>query len=157
MSFIDSSSALKSFLTEAQGKIILFVGIGNLLRKDDGTGVYISSHLKETDAIKSLTVEASLENYIGKINRINPDLLVLIDCTELHHQPGHYTMLSPSSFSDHTFNTHNISLHRISEFFPMETLLLAIQPRETSFGESLTPEVKAAADEIITVINHFSA
>ena len=42
---------------------------------DDGVGVYISKRIKTTDNISSLTVEVSIENYIGKINSLNPDIL----------------------------------------------------------------------------------
>ena len=60
---------LKNLLLK-NDKRILFVGIGNLLKKDDGVGVYISSGIYNKLNIEALTVEVSLENYIGKINRI---------------------------------------------------------------------------------------
>ena len=46
--------------------------------------VYISVQGSKINRIgMTLTVEVSLENYIGKINSINPDILVLIDCVEM--------------------------------------------------------------------------
>ena len=69
-------------------KKILFVGIGNLLKKDDGVGVYISTGIKiQTLEYSALTVEVSIENYIGKINILNPDILVLIDCVDMTSFP----------------------------------------------------------------------
>ena len=37
---------------------------------DDGVGVYISRRIKNRGNISSLTVEVSIENYIGKINSL---------------------------------------------------------------------------------------
>jgi len=136
-------------------KRILFVGIGNLLKKDDGAGVYISSGITRKANREVLTVEVSLENYIGKINSIDPDILVLIDCVEMGSAPGTYKLMSVSKIEDSTFNTHNISLRRISEFFTMPVYLLGIQPEKIDFGENMSYIVKEEADKIINIINSY--
>ena len=145
---------LKNLLLNV-GKKILFVGIGNLLKKDDGVGVYISSGLINRRNIEALTVEVSLENYIGKINRIDPDILVLIDCVEMGSVPGTSKLISVSQLHDLTFNTHNISLKRISEFFKMPVYLLGIQPKKIDFGENISYLVMEEAEKIINIINSF--
>jgi hydrogenase 3 maturation protease len=134
-------------------KRILFVGIGNLLKKDDGAGVYISSRIRKKSNIEALTVEVSLENYIGKINSIDPDILVLIDCVEMGSVSGTYKLMSVSQINDLTFNTHNISLKRLSEFFKMPVYLLGIQPEKIDFGENISYLVKEGAEKIINIIN----
>jgi len=131
---------------------ILFVGIGNILKKDDGIGVYISNKIKISDRIQSLTVEQSIENYIGKINSLNPDLLILIDCVNFNKKPGYTDLIPVQQLLDHTTNTHNISLGKISGLFNMPVHVLGIQPQNVSFGEGFTSEVKKSADKIISVI-----
>lgn len=143
---------LKNLLLD-NDKRILFVGIGNLLKKDDGAGAYISSGIIKKANREALTVEVSLENYIGKISNIDPDILVLIDCVEMGSAPGTSKLLSVNNIEDSTFNTHNISLRRISEFFTMPVYLLGIQPEKIDFGENLTYLVKEQADKIISDIN----
>jgi len=143
---------LCQLLTQKEKKI-LFVGIGNLLKKDDGVGVYISNRIKKRENIDSLTVETSIENYIGKINRLNPDILILIDCMDLKSDPGTYKLLELNQIEDITFNTHNISLNRLSDFFKMPVYILGIQPEEIDFGEKITYIVRNIADEIINQIN----
>lgn len=132
---------------------ILFVGVGNLLRKDDGAGVYVSTHINETENIKVLTPEVSIENYIGKINSIDHDTLVLIDCADIKKPPGTWDLIPVEQISDLTFNTHNISLKRLSEFFRNEVLILAIQPETVAFGENLSYIVHEACNKIIEFIN----
>lgn len=136
-------------------KRILFVGIGNLLKKDDGVGAYISSGIFKKAKRDVLTVEVSLENYIGKISNIDPDILVLIDCVEMGSAAGTCKLMSVNKIEDLTFNTHNISLRRISEFFTMPVFLLGIQPEKIDFGENLTYLVKEEADKIISYINSY--
>lgn len=140
-------------LLSNQEKKILFVGIGNLLKTDDGVGVYISRKIKNKGNRSSLTVETGIENYIGKINSLTPEILVLIDCVELKSAPGTFKLLELSQIQDLTFNTHNISLRRLSEFFEMPVFILAIQPENVDFGENISYLVKKIADKIINQIN----
>ena len=144
--------SLKKLLLQPDKKI-LFVGIGNVLRSDDGAGVYICSHIKRSENINTLIVEVSIENYIKKINDLNPDILVLADCADLNQLPGYTQLLPVEHIKDFTTNTHNISLKRISEFFKMEVLVLGIQPASLLFGEKLSRQVKESADRIIESIN----
>ena len=146
------SDRLAELLTGKDRKI-LFVGIGNLLRQDDGIGVYISTRLKETDQIKVITAEVSIENYIGKINSTDHDTLVLIDCVDMKEKPGTCELIHPDRVHDMTFNTHNISLKRLSEFFRNEILILAIQPEKIGFGENLSYIVRDAGNRIIELVN----
>ena len=145
-------SELNKLQSQKDNKI-LFVGIGNLLKMDDGVGVYISRRILNRGTVSSLTVEVSIENYIGKINSLNPDILVLIDCTDMMSVPGTFKLLSLSQIQDLTFNTHSISLKRLSEFFRMPVYVLAIQPEKIDFGENLSYLVKKVADRIINQIN----
>jgi len=149
----ESCRDLSRFLLQNADKTILFVGIGNVLRQDDGVGVHISRQIRESRFISALTVEVSIENYIGKINSINPDILVLVDCMDLGQQPGFFRMVGLENIIDHTFNTHNISLNRLGEFFPMPVRILGIQPHNITFGENLSDPVKETAGEIIRIIN----
>jgi hydrogenase maturation protease len=146
------SDKLAELLT-GKGRKILFVGIGNLLRQDDGIGVYISTRIKERNNIKVITAEVSIENYIGKINSVEHDTLVIIDCVDMQKTPGSFDLIPVARVHDMTFNTHNISLKRLSEFFRNEILILAIQPEKVGFGENLSYIVRDAGNRIIELIN----
>jgi len=138
-------------------KKILFTGIGNVLKSDDGVGVYISHKIKQRENILTLSVEVSIENYIGKINSLNPDILVFIDCVELGLPPGSCKLLQLNEIQDFTFNTHNISLKRISDFFSAPIYILAIQPLSVDFGEKISYIVTKTADDIIEQINNYKS
>ena len=142
---------LKELLDRASR--LLFIGVGNVLKRDDGIGVLISKQIIERPGILSLTVEVSIENYIGKINSLEPDEIVIIDCMELGSPPGSYRLVSLDDVEDITFNTHNISLGRLGDFFEYPSYVLGIQPESLEFGDTLTPHVENAARKIIQQIN----
>jgi hydrogenase maturation protease len=145
-------SGLKNLLSQKDKKI-LFAGIGNVLKRDDGAGVYICNKIYQRGNISSLSVEVSIENYIGKINSLNPDILVIIDCVDIGGPPGNIRLMPVSDIMDMTFNTHNISLNRISEFFRAEVMILGIQPESVDFGENISYLVMSISNEIINLIN----
>lgn len=135
-------------------KRILFVGIGNVLRCDDGAGVYIVNGLMQSTNIVKILVEVSLENYVSTINKIKPDLLVLVDCINFGREPGYTGLLLPEETMETTVNTHNLTLRRVSEFFDMPIFILGIQPSCLEVGEEMTTAVKKSADQIIWLLNH---
>ncbi len=132
---------------------LLFVGVGNVLKSDDGVGVVICRQINETEHIRALTVEVSIENYIGKINSLDPGTIIILDCMELGSGPGSYRLVSLDEVEDITFNTHNISLGRLGDFFDYPTYVLGIQPHTTAFGDELSPPVLKTAGMIIRLIN----
>lgn len=132
---------------------LLFIGVGNVLKCDDGVGVVISNQINERSDICSLTVEVSIENYIGKINSMEPGEIVIVDCMELGGSAGTYRLMALEDVEDITFNTHNISLRRLGDFFHYPTYVLGIQPESVAFGDHLSPRVQATASRIVRMIN----
>jgi hydrogenase 3 maturation protease len=142
---------LKSVICGHERK--LFVGIGNVLRSDDGIGVYIAKQIHEKDKIKTLVVEVSIENYIGKINTIPHDILILVDAVDFKQEPGFFSLFTPDEIQDYTATTHNISLSKLMGFFMSPVLILGIQPQSLSIGEALSEPVRKQADSILKMIN----
>ena len=140
----------------ANANHMLFIGVGNVLKSDDGAGVVISRHIVERPNIRSLTVEVSIENYIGKINSMEPGEIVILDCMELGADPGESRIVALADVEDVTFNTHNISLGRLVDFFNYPTYILGIQPLTLVFGDKLSPPVLKSVNRIISQINQLT-
>ena len=145
-------SSLKRIIRD-HNQLKLFVGVGNVLRSDDGTGVYIAERIKESEHIRVLKAEVSIENYVGKINSIRPDLLIIVDSVFFGEKPGYWKYISVEKLMDYTTNTHNISFKQISEMFTSQVWILGIQPESVAFGEEISPAVMQSADEIVDIIN----
>jgi hydrogenase 3 maturation protease len=142
---------LKSVIGSYERK--LFVGIGNVLKSDDGIGVYIARQIRESDKIKTLVVEVTIENYLGKINHIPHDILILVDAVDFQREPGFFRLLTPEEIMDYTATTHNISISKLLGFFMSPVLILGIQPQSISLGENISKPVKKQADLILKWIN----
>ena len=132
---------------------LVFVGIGNVLKRDDGVGVYITNRIKKRPNVIPLTVEVSIENYINKINRLNSDLLILVDCMDFRENPVYWNIVPVERLAGQMTNTHNLSLGKVSELFNARAYVLGIQPKNIEFGENLSPEIKEKADQLINLIN----
>lgn len=140
-------------LLEDQGTNILFAGVGNVLRKDDGVGVFIAKQITGGNKISSLVVEMGIENYIGKINSLSPDILVIVDACDFKELPGFGKLVLAEEMMELTTNTHNISLAKLSELFNMPVYILGIQPADISFGEDMCREVIETGWKFIKMIN----
>ncbi len=134
-------------------RLKLFVGVGNVLHSDDGVGVYIAERIIEQEHIRVIKAEVSIENYIGKINTIPAQLLIIIDGVHFGKDPGYCSIMPVDQVLDFTTNTHNISLKRISEMFVAPVWILGIQPASVAFGEEFSTAVRKTADKILNIIN----
>ena len=129
---------------------MLIVGTGNALRKDDGIGIYIGKQLKEQSEYQVLIAENGLENHTGKINRLQPDKLLIIDAVNLNMEPGSFELLPLSEIKDFTGNTHTISFTKLAEMLIVsEIYILGIQPADLSIGTDITEKVLHSADLIV--------
>jgi hydrogenase 3 maturation protease len=146
------SRNLQDLLDQPPGNI-LFAGVGNVLKRDDGVGVYIAQKIIQGNGISRLTVEMGIENHIGKINKLAPDVLVIIDACDFGREPGFAGLAMASEMMESTTGTHNISLAKLSELFNMPVYILGIQPADISFGEGMDEKVKNTAEWIKDVIN----
>lgn len=147
---------LKKILAEHK-TLKLFVGVGNVLHRDDGVGTYITQRIQERDHIRVLNAEVSLENYIGKINAINPDVLILIDSVYFNQKPGYCQFMPVEQIIDFTTGTHNISLNKITDFFKAKVWILGIQPESVSFGEHMSVSVIASANAVVKLVNEITS
>jgi hydrogenase 3 maturation protease len=146
------SRDLHNLLDQPPGNI-LFAGVGNVLKRDDGVGVYITQKIRQGNGIGALPVEMGIENHIGKINKLAPDVMVIIDACDFGREPGFDRLAMASDMMELTTGTHNISLAKLSELFNMPVYILGIQPADISFGEGMDAKVKETANRIKDLIN----
>jgi hydrogenase maturation protease len=132
---------------------IVFAGIGNVLRNDDGVGPSIAQQIISRNNRIVIIPEAGVERYISAINREKPDVLIFIDCVNFEKEPGYWKAIPIEKVIDSTCHSHNISLNKLSGFFDSETWVIGVQPANLRVGEQLSEPVFRAANEIISLIN----
>jgi len=139
---------LKSIL---KGKVA-FLGMGNTLRGDDGAGPIFIEKIRGKVKAVCINGETTPENYLGKIVKENPQTIILIDAIQMNLKPGSYRVLKKEEIENSGFSTHTISPNLLIDYLQKETgasiYMLGIQPANTSFGESISSEVKETIEKL---------
>jgi hydrogenase 3 maturation protease len=144
---------LKPWLSGAERVVI--VGIGNPIRMDDYVGVKIVQHLqgKVSEKVYLIECETAPESYIHEIVNFNPTHILIVDAALLNAKPGEAKLFSPNVLENFpAFSTHILPLRVFCDYLAGTTgakiVLLLIQPKNTDFGEGLSPEVEVSAEEV---------
>ncbi|UCG35388.1 MAG: hydrogenase 3 maturation endopeptidase HyCI [Candidatus Omnitrophota bacterium] len=144
------------FLSDILKGKVVFVGVGNSLRADDGFGPTLIEKLK--GKIKATCVDAglSLENYAGKIVKESPDTVVIADATHLDLEPGQYSILKKDQITKSGLSTHDLSANMFIEYLESQTkadiYMLAVQPQSVTLGEEMSGAVKKTIEELAKLI-----
>jgi len=138
-----------------KGKVII-VGVGNRMRGDDGFGPELVDRLKGKIKAECLDVGNAPENYVGKIAKVKPDTVLVLDAVHLGKQPGEYEVLEKSDIANLGFTTHDIPLSMFMQFLENESgakiYMLGVEPEKVSFGRGMSLKISRALDEICDII-----
>ena len=139
----------------AGAKKVVVAGIGNPFRRDDNIGVVIAKNLKTNISENVYLIEAETipESYMQQIVEFKPTHILLVDAGIINKPPGTTTLADPEQLIRKTsISTHTLPLRIFCDYLTQTTkakiALLIIQPKDTSFGEGLTPELKQAAKHL---------
>ena len=138
-----------------KGKVV-FVGIGNPMRGDDGFGPLLVQRLQ--GQVKAVCLDAgnAPETYAGKIIKEKPDTIVLVDVVHLGLSPGEYAVLRKEDILKTGFATHDISPNLFIEYLESQTAagiyLLGVQPKTVDFGAEMSESVAQTLDKMVALI-----
>ncbi|MFH0877430.1 MAG: hydrogenase 3 maturation endopeptidase HyCI [Candidatus Omnitrophota bacterium] len=138
-----------------KGKVVL-VGIGNILRGDDGFGPALIERLK--GKVRAVCLDASVtpENYVARIADENPDTVLLVDAVSLQQQPGEYELIGSSDIVQSGMTTHDISLRMFIEYLKGQTqaniYMLGVQPKNISIGDEISPPVQETLEVVEQIL-----
>jgi hydrogenase 3 maturation protease len=149
---------LQNWLSGARRVVV--TGIGNPLRKDDFVGVEIVRNLrgKVSQLVYLIECETVPESFIGPITKFKPTHILLIDAGILSQKFGSSKLIEPDQMATETaISTHALPLQIFCKYLAKTTgakmALLVIQPKDTSFGEGLTTELKKAAKHLTVTLS----
>ncbi len=139
-------------------KRLVILGVGNIIRGDDGVGSKIIRSLKGKldERVKLIDGGPVPESFTDVVKAFNPTHILIIDAADMGKKPGWIEFIGEDQILNTSFSTHQMPLSLLVEYFKYETksriFLLGIQPLTNSFGEKLTPEVEAAKNRIVKLI-----
>ena len=149
---------LGTWLSDA--KRVVIAGIGNPLRKDDFVGVKIVRSLqgRVSKSVYLIECETVPESFIEQIAEFNPTHILLIDAALLDDKPGVSKLVGSDQLANRpAVSTHALPLQIFCEYLRKTTgakiAMLAIQPKDASFGEGLTTEVEKTSTEMTGLLS----
>ncbi|MEO0076678.1 MAG: hydrogenase 3 maturation endopeptidase HyCI [candidate division WOR-3 bacterium] len=145
---------------------IVIVGVGNRLRGDDSIGSLIAETLSRQYQINQdkfqdkkiiiIDAETTPENFIDKIVQAKPSWVIFIDACNFGGKPGEFKLFEENEIKELAYgllSTHTLPLTLTIELIKKQhncrVSLLAIQPKQLTFGEGLSLEVSAAKENVI--------
>jgi len=150
----DAEKELKTWLSNAEKVVV--AGIGNPIRMDDFVGTKIVQDLQGKVSEKTYLIECETvpENFMQQIIDFNPTHVLLIDAAILGLKPGNSRLIRPERLMAFpAYSTHALPLGMFCGYLAKMTkaniALLLVEPKKADFGEGLTLEVEASAQDIV--------
>ena len=141
---------------------ILIVGVGSILRGDDGIGTRVIDELDSEDLPREVRLHSGDISGLDLL-KVFPgsDRVIIIDAADMGEEPGTIKVLSleeinTPAFKD-KFSTHGIglldslTLGKQLDILP-EIKIVAIQPEDTSFNLEMTDLIKNTIPAIIATV-----
>ena len=126
------------------GKTVI-VGIGNLLRGDDGLGPCLVERLKRKLDVPCINAESCLDRYVGKIAREHPDTVLFIDAVHLGRKPGAFEIMRADEVLDTKTSTHDLTprsaMDILKERTDSQLYLLGVQPANVQIGVGISSKI----------------
>ena len=131
---------------------MVIVGIGHPLRGDDALGLCLVKRLGGNLDALCIDAGSAPENYLGKIIKASPDVVLFIDAVDFNKKPGFYKILEQEEILKTGFTTHDLSPRMLIEYLAGQTkakiYLLGIQPKDLGLGQELSLPVQKALSEL---------
>lgn len=141
-------------LNKLRGSKTVIVGIGNILKGDDGVGSLVCQQLQHAKVCAELIDAGTVpENYIQPIIKKAPQNLLIIDAIDFGASPGTMSIFKPEQLNSFVFSTHTLSPHLfvdvIRREIDVDVYIVGIQPAQIQLGQTISTQVSKAVQSLI--------
>jgi hydrogenase maturation protease len=137
------------------------IGIGNILRKDDGVGVHVIKELEkqlDNSFVELVDGGTSTLDMLGYF--LDYEKVVVIDCLRAGYKPGTIYKIKPEEIKD--YNKENLSIHdvqildvvKIANMFGKhpQVMIFGVEPKEISFDLEISDTIKNKIPEVVNLV-----
>jgi len=147
----------RSLAARLAGKRWGVVGVGNVLKGDDGAGPALVALLAARGPAFPLVDACEVpENYGGWVVKQSLDTVVFVDAVDFGGAAGEWRLIPIEDLMHSASSTHRLSLHflihYLTEEWEGEAVLVGVQPKSLKLGEGLSGEVEAATRELAAAL-----
>jgi hydrogenase 3 maturation protease len=144
-------------LNKFRDSATLIIGIGNLLKGDDGAGPLVCEQLGRANVSAELIDAGTVpENYIQIIIKKAPRNLLVIDAIDFGAMPGTVKIFKPQQLNSHAISTHTLSprlfVDMVCRSIKLDVYFVGIQPAQTQLGQSVSGQVSQAIQQLCRVL-----
>jgi hydrogenase 3 maturation protease len=131
-------------------------GVGNPLMGDDIVGCLTVQRINEARAphVTALDCGVTPENYIARLRRDPPDVLVIVDAAAMGTAPGEIRRIELDDVDSVIFSSHGIPLSNVLMDFQedLDIVFIGIQPKFTQLGAEISDAVMTAGSTVARII-----
>lgn len=143
---------VKEVIERLAGKRFGIIGVGNILRGDDGVGPEVVALLEGRVDIPIVDASEVPENYGGWVVKKSLESVVFVDAVDFGGEPGDFRMIPLEKLLVSASSTHRLSLHFMVRYLEDEwkgdAILIGVQPKSLRLGDGLSAEVAAGVREL---------
>jgi hydrogenase 3 maturation protease len=152
-----SDKSLFEQLNKLCSSSTLILGIGNVLKGDDGAGPLVCQRLKEAKISAGLIDAGTVpENYIQRITKKAPRTLIVIDAIDFGAKAGTIRIFEPEQLNSLVISTHALSprlfIDIIRRSIQLDVYFIGIQPVQTQLGQALSAAVGKAIEKLSAIL-----
>lgn len=143
---------VKEVVERLGGKRFGVIGVGNVLRGDDGAGPEVVALLAGRVGLPIVDASEVPENYGGWVVKMNLESVVFVDAVDFGGEPGEFRMIPLEKLMVSASSTHRLSLHYVIRYLEEEwkgdAILVGVQPKSLRLGDGLSAEVAAGVRKL---------
>lgn len=137
------------------------IGLGNPFRSDDGISEVLIRRLSKENSLSNVEF---IDVGTGSIKALHVlkrlDKAIVLDAVFFGGDPGEYVFFNPEEVRSlrSSKNPHNpavfkvLKLSKKMEELPKDMLIMGIQPKDVSLGDSLSPELESKIPELLDAL-----
>ena len=139
----------------------LFFALGNELRGDDHAGILTGEMISDNLRDKVIIAHNVPINFLGKVVKFNPDLIIILDAIDIGAKPGTIALMGPEVLSDNHSSTHFQTLNDFFELIKnqlnreIEIKILGIQIKSKEMFDDISQEVERAVHALVDMIKTY--
>ena len=139
----------------------MILGLGNILLKDEGAGVWVAREIEKKDLPENVEVIDGGTSSLDVLPSLkDADRLIIIDALKGGGRPGTVYRFSPSGEG---FSNHYVSLHQIGLLDALaiaermgialkKVIIIGIEPKEMGWGLGVSPDIEQGFPGIVDMI-----
>ncbi len=142
--------------------MLTVIGLGNILRGDDGIGPVIIEQLEgEISPLKTKLLDAGSDAFMVLEKLLEPGPVVVIDCAYMGEEPGQVRrirvkdaglLLEQFGLSMHGFSLADILKMAQSIGVEPDMTIVGVEPKEIKFNTGISKEVEKSIPTIMRMV-----